>query len=95
VPLVDVSLLLNVILLLSILLLQRRLLRRWLKQLAITWQQQRPRRWKPQSPHDCPHCQSGLALHLLRCKNDIRPYSDRKSRRGRKKHAWIRVIHPR
>jgi transposase-like protein/IS1 family transposase len=82
--LVDVSLLLNFILLLLILLLQRRRLQQWFKHLWITWQHH-PRRLKPQSPHDCPHCQAGLTLQVLRSKSDIRPYSERKSRRGRKK----------
>ncbi len=81
----DVSLLLNFILLLVMLFLQRRILQRWLKQLWVTWQQQRPRRWKPQSPHDCPHCQAGLKLLVLRAKTDLRPYNACKSRRGRKK----------
>ena len=47
--------------------------------------QHHPRRWKPQFPHDCPHCQAGLRLQVLRSKTDIRPYSECKSRRGRKK----------
>ncbi len=89
-PLVDFSLLLNFILLLFILVFQRRTLQRWLKQLVVTWQQHRPRRWKPQSPHDCPHCQRGVQLHKLRSKVDLRPYAERKSRRGRKKHVYTR-----
>lgn len=84
-PLFDVSLLLNVILLFFIVFFQRRALQRVLKQLWVTGQQHRPCRWKPQSPHDCPHCKSGLRLQVLRSKSDIRPYSNRKSRRGRKK----------
>ncbi len=86
----DVSLLLNVVLLLFILLFQRRTLQRWFKQWWVTWQQHRPRRWKPQSPHDCPHCQSGLKLQVLRSKTDIRPYSEHKSHRGRKKMVKTR-----
>ncbi len=81
-PVFNLSLLLNVVLLLCILFFQRRTLQQWLKQLWITWQQHRPRRWKPQSPHDCPHCQAGLKLHVLRSKTNLRPYSERKSRRG-------------
>jgi transposase-like protein/IS1 family transposase len=84
-PMSDLALLLNFMLLLVLIFMQRRALWRRFKQLWVTWQQHGPRRWRPQSPHHCPHCQAGLKLHVLRSKADIRPYSARKSRRGRKK----------
>ncbi|MBK9745830.1 MAG: IS1 family transposase [Chloroflexi bacterium] len=88
----DVSVVVNLLFLLLLLFLQRRSLQRLVKQLWVTWQQHHPRRWKPQSPHDCPHCQTGLTLNILRPKNDIRPYSEGKSRRGRKKTVNTRGI---
>jgi hypothetical protein len=81
----DLALLLNFMLLLVLLFMQRRSLQRLVKQLWVTWQQHRPHRWKLQSPHNCPHCQSGVRPHVLRSKTEICPYSERKSRRGRKK----------
>ncbi|MBL7164801.1 MAG: hypothetical protein ISS57_19610 [Anaerolineales bacterium] len=45
-----------------------------------------PRKWKPRYPKDCPGCQSGIELALLRPKPDVIPYSQRKSSRGRSKH---------
>ena len=89
-PVSDFALLLNFVLLLVILFIQRPALQRWFQQLWVTWQQHRPRRWKPQSPRDCPHCQSGVKLQKLRSKADIRPYTERKSRRGRKKQVSTR-----
>ena len=81
----DVSNLLNLLLLLALLWLHRRRLYRFFRNLWTTWQLHRPRRWKPQSPHDCRHCQSGLSLQVVRSKTTIRPYTQRKSRRGRKR----------
>lgn len=43
------------------------------------------RRWKPRSPHDCPECQSGLELAVVRSKTEVIPYIQRKSSRGRPK----------
>ena len=79
------SVLVNCILLAVVLWFQVRAIRRMVRHLWETWQTHRPRRWKPQSPHDCPHCQGGVELQLIRTKTDLRPYSERKSRRGRKK----------
>ena len=45
-----------------------------------------PRKWKPRSPKDCPDCQSGIELALLKPKPDVIPYSQRKNARGRTKH---------
>ncbi len=79
------SVLVNCILLVVVIWFQVRAIRRMMRHLWETWQAHRPRRWKPQSPHDCPHCQGGVELQLIRSKTDLRPYSERKSRRGRKK----------
>ena len=56
-------------------------LRRW-------WQRSKdhlPRRWKPKSPRDCVCCQSGISLVPLPDPNAVVPWSERKSKRGRKK----------
>lgn len=44
-----------------------------------------PRKWKPKSPKDCPGCQSGIELAILKPNQDVIPYSQRKSTRGRSK----------
>ena len=44
-----------------------------------------PRRWKPRSPKDCPHCCQGLRLESCPVQREVEPYSARKSTRGRKK----------
>jgi len=44
-----------------------------------------PRKWKPKSPKDCPSCQSGIELAVLKPDLDVIPYSHRKSTRGRSK----------
>jgi hypothetical protein len=38
-----------------------------------------PRKWKPKSPKDCPGCQSGIELAILKPNRDVIPYSQRKS----------------
>jgi transposase-like protein/IS1 family transposase len=81
----DLSLWLNVLLLIGLLLFQYRAVHRYFNQCWTIWQQRHPRRWKPQSPHDCPHCQAGLSLQFMHPKRDLLHYSERKSRRGRKK----------
>ena len=56
-------------------------LRRW-------WQRGKdhlPRRWKPQSPRDCVCCQNGISLVPLPDPDAVVPWSERKSKRGRKK----------
>jgi hypothetical protein len=45
----------------------------------------RPRKWKPRSPRDCPSCQSGISLAILKPNSDVVPYAQRKSTRGCKK----------
>lgn len=86
----DVSLWLNLLLLCLLVWLQRRFFQRVFQPVWQRWQQGRARRWKPQSPHACCHCQSGVHLSLVRSSADIRPYADRKSRRGRKKSVPTR-----
>jgi len=44
-----------------------------------------PRKWKPKSPKDCPDCQSGIELAILKPNVAVIPYIDRKSTRGRSK----------
>ena len=43
------------------------------------------RNWKPKSPKDCPGCQSGIELAILKPNQDVIPFSHRKSTRGRSK----------
>jgi len=45
-----------------------------------------PRKWKPRSPEDCPDCQSGVELAVLKPNTEVIPYAQRKSTRGRSKH---------
>ena len=45
-----------------------------------------PRKWKPKSPKDCPGCMSGIELAFLKSNQDVIPYAQRKSNRGRSKH---------
>ena len=57
-----------------------RLRRRW------QWVKARlPRRWKPGSPKDCPHCCQGLSLEPRPVQRAVEPYARCKSTRGRKK----------
>ena len=44
-----------------------------------------PRRWKPKSPNDCPHCCGQIELKSYPINPRVTPYSERKSGRGRKK----------
>ena len=44
-----------------------------------------PRRWKPKSPKDCPACQSSVSVTLPRIRRKVKPWSQVKSTRGRKK----------
>lgn len=46
-----------------------------------------PRRWKPRSPKDCPHCCQGLSLESRPVERKVEPYARRKSTRGRKKES--------
>jgi IS1 family transposase/transposase-like protein len=43
------------------------------------------RQWQPKSPKDCPVCQEGVKLSLFRVQRSVKPWSQVKSRRGRKK----------
>lgn len=84
----DNSVLLHWLLFLLVLLwMQRRKLRHFIKALRQEWKERFPRRWKAQSPHHCRQCRAGLRLEAMRAKADIQPYSQRKSRRGRKKRV--------
>jgi len=56
------------------------------KKLRQLCQDYRPRKWKPRSPNDCPSCQSGISLAILKPNTDVIPYAMRKSARGRQKH---------
>jgi hypothetical protein len=55
-----------------------------------------PRRWRPKSPHDCPAYQEGMRLAVQHVNPDtgvnreIRPWSQVKSSRGRKKRIDTR-----
>ncbi len=49
-----------------------------------------PRKWKPRSPKDCPSCQSGIELAVMKPKSEVIPYAQRKSARGRPKHLATR-----
>jgi IS1 family transposase/transposase-like protein len=44
-----------------------------------------PRRWRPKTPEDCPQCQQGVTIEHPQINWDVEPYTERKSRRGRKK----------
>jgi hypothetical protein len=44
-----------------------------------------PRRWKPRSPKDCPHCCADVRLEFHPARREVIPYAQLKSTRGRKK----------
>jgi hypothetical protein len=50
----------------------------------------RPRRWRAKSPHDCPACQAGVKLAVQRARRKVTPWSEVRSRRGRKKRIETR-----
>ena len=52
----------------------------------------RPRRWRAKSPHDCPACQEGVRLAVQRVRREVAPWSEVKSRRGRKKRIETRGL---
>jgi IS1 family transposase len=81
-----VSLLVNLVLccVLIVLLLRKRV-RHWLKRVREQWERYQPRGWKPQSPKDCPHCQSGMQLEVVHNRRGVVPWSARKSKRGKPK----------
>jgi hypothetical protein len=55
------------------------------KKLRQLFKDYHPGKWKPRSPNDCPSCQSGISLAILKPNPDVIPYAERKSTRGRKK----------
>ena len=64
------------------------LYRRHRSRLRRLWQRGKdrlPRTWKPKSPRDCACCQTGISLVPLPDPNSVVPWSERKSKRGRKK----------
>ena len=70
------------LLLLNLLYQQHRSRLKWL------WQRTKdrlPRKWKPNSPHDCPDCLAGVTLVALPDPASVVPWSERKSKRGPKK----------
>jgi hypothetical protein len=56
-----------------------------IKKLRKQVKRQLSRKLKPRSPKDCPDCQSGVKLAVLKPKTDVIPYAQRKSTRGRTK----------
>ena len=44
-----------------------------------------PRKWRPKSPEDCPHCQQAVSFSHPHINWDVQPYCHLKSTRGRKK----------
>jgi hypothetical protein len=56
-----------------------------IKKLPKQVKRQLPRKLKPRSPQDCPDCQSGVKLAVLKPKTDVIPYAQCKSTRGRTK----------
>jgi hypothetical protein len=44
-----------------------------------------PRPWKAKTPKDCPACKAGVQVAIRPIKRDVKPWSARKSSRGRKK----------
>jgi IS1 family transposase/transposase-like protein len=43
------------------------------------------RRWQAKTPKDCPACQSGVQLAIRSIRREVKPWGERKSKRGRKK----------
>jgi hypothetical protein len=85
-PVADISIRLNNILVLLVLLLVHRdQVRRWCNQLRASWRVHGPRRWQPQSPRDCAQCRSGVKREVMCAAREVAPYAACKSRRGRRK----------
>ena len=61
--------------------LNRGRVKRWMKRAKAY----RPRKRHPKSPKDCPHCQRGVRLSGVQIEGKVKPWSEVKSRRGRKK----------
>jgi hypothetical protein len=68
----------NIVLLVVIVLLLRPQLRRWWRRLREHWRDHQPRRWKPQSPDDCPRCRSDVCLSIVK-PGPVTPYPQTKS----------------
>jgi hypothetical protein len=85
----DFSSILNVFLLIAIIILMRPHLRRWYKSLGKRGKAFKRRRWKPGTPHDCAQCCHQTHLQIVK-QRDVVPYSQIKSRRGRKKSVATR-----
>ena len=43
------------------------------------------RQWQPKTPRNCPACQAGMKVSLFRVRRQVKPWSEVKSPRGRKK----------
>jgi len=80
----SISLILNLLLLIIICILLQKPVKRWWRWLKQQWKDYRPRQWRPKSPDDCPQCQAGICLQVIRTANVV-PYPKRKNSRGRKK----------
>ena len=83
------SSILNVFLLIAIIILIRPHLRRWYKSLGKRCKAFKRRRWKHGTPHDCAQCCHQTHLQIIK-QRDVVPYSQIKSRRGRKKSVATR-----
>ncbi len=57
-----------------------------IKELRVQIKSYLPRKWKPKSPKDCPICQSGIEMVVMKPKTEVIPYAQRKSARGRPKY---------
>jgi len=49
-----------------------------------------PRHWRAKSPHDCPACEAGVKVAVRHGVREVVPWSEMKSRRGRKKRIETR-----
>jgi IS1 family transposase len=70
---------------LAVLFLLRQTFKESIKKLRKQVKRRLPRKLKPRSPKDCPDCQSGVKLAVLKPKTGVIPYDQRKSTRGRTK----------
>ncbi len=68
----------------ALIILLRQVSRRWWRRIKQDWKDRKPRRWKPKSPDDCDHCCAGITLQSV-LHQDVVPYAEVKSPRGRKK----------
>lgn len=78
----------RVLLLLVIVLWLPTLWRHSRRRIRRIWERTRdrfPRRWKPRTPKNCPHCCGEIALSSFAINREVTAYAERKSSRGRKK----------